>query len=116
MMRLSPNMSRIEESATMAIDSRAKAMKREGHDVVAMAAGEPDFDTPAHIVEAAKLALDQGFTRYTPASGIPELREAWAQPHRPAARRLLRPESNYRHLRRQTGPLQRRLRPGRPGG
>ena len=79
MLRLSPNMLRIEESATMAVDARAKAMKRDGYDVVAMAAGEPDFDTPAHIVEAAKQALDQGFTRYTPASGILELREMWAR-------------------------------------
>ena len=79
MIRLSRNVLRIQESATMAISARAKAMKRDGHDVVAMAAGEPDFNTPAHIVEAAKLALDQGFTRYTPAPGIPELRAAWAE-------------------------------------
>ena len=79
MFRLSDNVLRIQESATMAISSRAKAMKQAGEDVVAMAAGEPDFDTPEHIVAAAREALDSGFTRYTPASGIPELREAWAQ-------------------------------------
>jgi aspartate aminotransferase len=62
----------------MAISSKAKAMKQAGEDVVALAAGEPDFVTPAHIVEAAKVALDEGFTHYTPAAGMPELRAAWA--------------------------------------
>jgi len=79
MFRLSDNVQRIEESATMAITARAAAMKRAGADVIALAAGEPDFDTPAHIVAAAKEALDAGFTRYTPAAGIPELRAAWAK-------------------------------------
>jgi len=79
MFRLSNNVLQIQESATMAVSSRAKAMKQAGEDVVAMAAGEPDFDTPEHIVAAAREALDSGFTRYTPASGIAELREAWAQ-------------------------------------
>jgi len=79
MFRLSDNVRRIEESATMVISARAAAMKRAGADVIALAAGEPDFDTPAHIVAAAKEALDAGFTRYTPASGIPELRAAWAR-------------------------------------
>jgi aspartate aminotransferase len=78
MIKLSENTQRIEESATMAISARAKAMKKAGEDVIALAAGEPDFDTPAHIVAAAKQALDEGFTRYTPASGMPELRAAWA--------------------------------------
>ena len=67
MIKLSENIQRIEESATMAIDARAKAMKKAGEDVIALAAGEPDFNTPAHIVAAAKLALDTGLTRYTPA-------------------------------------------------
>ena len=63
----------------MAITARAKAMNQAGADVIAMAAGEPDFDTPAHVAAAAKQAIDAGFTRYTPASGTPELREAWAR-------------------------------------
>ena len=79
MIKISEYAQRIEESATMAISARAKAMKKAGEDVVAMAAGEPDFDTPSHIVAAAKQALDEGFTRYTPASGTPELRAAWAE-------------------------------------
>jgi aspartate aminotransferase len=78
MSRLSENVQRIQESTTMAISSRAAAMQRAGEDVIALAAGEPDFDTPAHIVDAAKQALDAGFTRYTPAAGIPELRATWA--------------------------------------
>jgi len=79
MIKLSENTQRIEESATMAISARAKAMKKAGEDVIALAAGEPDFGTPEHIVTAAKQALDEGFTRYTPASGMPELRAAWAE-------------------------------------
>jgi aspartate aminotransferase len=79
MLKLSDNTKRIEESATLAVSARAKAMKKAGEDVVALAAGEPDFDTPTHIVAAAKQALDDGFTRYTPAPGIPELRAAWAE-------------------------------------
>ena len=77
MIKLSESVKRVQASATMAISAKAKAMKRAGEDVVALAAGEPDFDTPAHIVAAGKGALDEGFTRYTPASGMPELREAW---------------------------------------
>jgi aspartate aminotransferase len=78
MIKLSENAQRIEESATLAISARAKAMKKAGEDVIALAAGEPDFDTPSYIATAAKQALDEGFTRYTPASGMPELRAAWA--------------------------------------
>jgi aspartate aminotransferase len=79
MFKLSDNSQRIQESATLAIFAQAKAMKKAGEDVIALAAGEPDFDTPAHIVAAAKQALDAGFTHYTPASGMPELRAAWAE-------------------------------------
>ncbi len=78
MIKLSENVQRIEPSATMAIDARAKAMKAAGEDVIGLAAGEPDFPTPQHIVDAAKAALDEGFTKYTPAAGIAELRAAWA--------------------------------------
>jgi aspartate aminotransferase len=78
MVKLSSSVQRIAPSATMAISAKAAALKRAGEDVIALAAGEPDFDTPAHIVAAAKQAMDEGFFKYTPASGIPELREAWA--------------------------------------
>jgi aspartate aminotransferase len=69
----------ITPSLTLAIDSKAKAMKAEGVDVVGFGAGEPDFDTPEHIKAAAMGSLDAGFTKYTPAAGIPELRTAIAE-------------------------------------
>lgn len=63
-------------SLTLSIDAKAKAMKAEGIDVIGFGAGEPDFDTPEHIKAAAMGSLDAGFTKYTPAAGIPELRSA----------------------------------------
>jgi aspartate aminotransferase len=66
----------ITPSLTLSIDSKAKAMKAEGIDVINFGAGEPDFDTPEHIKAAAMGSLDAGFTKYTPSSGIPELRAA----------------------------------------
>ncbi|MEI8340253.1 MAG: pyridoxal phosphate-dependent aminotransferase [Verrucomicrobiota bacterium] len=65
-------------SLTLSIDSKAKAMKAEGLDVCGFGAGEPDFDTPDHIKAAAQAAIEVGFTKYTPSSGIPELRQAIA--------------------------------------
>jgi aspartate aminotransferase len=65
-------------SITLAIDSKAKQMKADGIDVVGFGVGEPDFDTPQHIKDAAIKALNEGFTKYTAASGIPELRQAVA--------------------------------------
>ncbi len=66
----------LSPSLTLAIDAKAKQMKAEGQDVVGFGAGEPDFDTPQHIKDAAAAALAAGFTKYTPSSGIPELRQA----------------------------------------
>jgi aspartate aminotransferase len=63
-------------SLTLAIDSKAKAMKAEGIDVCSFGAGEPDFDTPEHIKQACISAIQSGMTKYTPSSGIPELRQA----------------------------------------
>ena len=65
-------------SLTLSIDSKAKAMKAEGIDVCGFGAGEPDFDTPEHIKAAAQAAIETGFTKYTPSSGTPELRQAIA--------------------------------------
>jgi aspartate aminotransferase len=76
--RISKRAASLSPSLTLAIDSRAKQMKAEGQDVVGFGAGEPDFDTPQHIKDAAIKALNEGFTKYTPASGIPELRQAIA--------------------------------------
>ncbi|BCX11731.1 MAG: aminotransferase [Thermosynechococcus sp.] len=69
---------RVTPSVTLAIDAKAKAMRAAGEDVCSFSAGEPDFDTPAHIREAVKTALDQGKTRYGPAAGEPALRQAIA--------------------------------------
>jgi aspartate aminotransferase len=77
-MRLAKRVSDIGESVTLEITSKAKSMAREGIDVVSFAAGEPDFDTPGFIKEAAIKAINEGFTKYTPSSGALELREAIA--------------------------------------
>src|SRR5258706_43163 len=76
--KISRRAASLAPSLTLAIDSKAKAMKAEGQDVVGFGAGEPDFDTPQHIKDAAIKALNEGFTKYTPSSGIPELRQAIA--------------------------------------
>ncbi len=75
---ISNRASSLTPSVTLAISAEAKRLKSEGKDVVGFGAGEPDFDTPDHIKDAAKKALDEGFTKYTAASGIPELKQAIA--------------------------------------
>jgi aspartate aminotransferase len=77
--KISKGAASLSPSLTLAIDAKAKAMKAAGEDVVGFGAGEPDFDTPQHIKDAAAKALAAGFTKYTPSSGIPELREAIAE-------------------------------------
>jgi aspartate aminotransferase len=67
---------RLKPSITLAITAKANELRAQGRDVIAFGAGEPDFDTPPHVREAAKKAIDAGFTRYTPASGTPELKDA----------------------------------------
>jgi aspartate aminotransferase len=80
--KISKRAASLSPSLTLAIDSKAKAMKAAGEDVVGFGAGEPDFDTPQHIKDAAAKALADGFTKYTPAAGIPELRQAIADKHK----------------------------------
>ena len=75
-MLLSRRVVKISPSVTLAITAQAKAMKASGIDVIGFGAGEPDFDTPEYIKKAAKRALDEGFTKYTPAAGIKELKQA----------------------------------------
>src|SRR6201984_821263 len=77
-MQLSSRANSLTPSLSLSVDSKAKAMKSEGLDVCSLGAGEPDFDTPEHIKAAAIAALESGFTKYTPSSGIPELRQAIA--------------------------------------
>jgi aspartate aminotransferase len=75
--RLSTRLAAIAESATLKVDAKAKSLQAAGRPVISYAAGEPDFSTPEHIVEAASAAvLDPRNHRYTPAAGLPELREA----------------------------------------
>lgn len=78
-MEIASRLSELTPSLTLAIDSKAKALKAEGVDVCGFGAGEPDMDTPEHIKSAAREALDKGFTKYTPSAGIPELRQAIAR-------------------------------------
>ena len=78
--RVSARLAAIAESATLAVDAKAKALKAKGENVIGFGAGEPDFPTPERIVEAAvRAARDPKFHRYTPAAGLPELREAIAE-------------------------------------
>lgn len=76
--RLSQRALDVQPSATLAMNARAKALVSAGRDLVLFGAGEPDFPTPPHIIEATARALHEGRTRYTPTSGIPELRSAVA--------------------------------------
>ncbi len=77
--RVASRMSAIAPSLTLAISAKAKAMKAAGEAVVSFGVGEPDFNTPEHIINAAKTALDNGQTKYTPSSGLLNLRKAIAE-------------------------------------
>lgn len=78
-MNTTKRISAIAPSLTLAITAKAKAMKAEGKSVIGFGAGEPDFNTPQHIIDAAKEALDKGYTKYTPSSGLPQLRAKIAE-------------------------------------
>ncbi len=73
---IAARLSRIKPSPTIAVSTKAAEMKAAGRDVIGLGAGEPDFDTPEHIKEAARQALAEGKTKYAPVAGIPALREA----------------------------------------
>ncbi|WP_339062809.1 pyridoxal phosphate-dependent aminotransferase [Tepidibacillus marianensis] len=75
-MQLAKRVSELTPSSTLAITAKAKELRSKGIDVVGLGAGEPDFNTPEHIIEAAIMAMNKGFTKYTPASGILELKQA----------------------------------------
>lgn len=74
--RVAKRMSALSPSLTLAISAKAKALKEAGESVVSFGVGEPDFNTPEHIIDAAKAALDNGYTKYTPSSGLLPLRKA----------------------------------------
>ena len=72
------SLNRIQPSATIAVSMKARQLKAQGRDIISLSAGEPDFDTPQNIKDAAKKALDQGWTHYGPTQGLPELRKSLA--------------------------------------
>jgi aspartate aminotransferase len=78
-MNIAGRMSRLGTESAFEVLARARALERQGKEIIHLEIGEPDFDTPAHIREAAKRALDSGATHYGPAAGLPELREAIAK-------------------------------------
>ena len=73
---ISERVRKVKPSATIAISSKAMEMRSAGINVISMSAGEPDFDTPQHIKDAAKVAMDNGMTKYTQVDGVPDLKEA----------------------------------------
>jgi len=73
---IADSLNRIQPSATIAVSTKARQLKAQGRDIVSLSAGEPDFDTPQNIKDAAKRALDEGKTKYTDVDGIPELKAA----------------------------------------
>jgi aspartate aminotransferase len=73
---IADRLSLIKPSPTIAVSKKARDLKAAGKDVIGLGAGEPDFDTPPHVIEAAKQAMDNGVTRYTDVNGLPELRQA----------------------------------------
>lgn len=76
---LSDRINNMQESATIKMAKMSRELKAQGKDIIDLSLGEPDFDTPLHIKEAAKLAIDKGYTKYTPVPGYPELRKAIAE-------------------------------------
>ena len=74
--RLSNRVQAVKPSPTLAVSARAAAMRAAGHAVIGLGAGEPDFDTPEHIKDAAKKALDEGKTKYTAVDGTASLKQA----------------------------------------
>src|SRR3989442_2243543 len=78
-MNVAPGMARLGTEAAFGGPARAREFERAGREIIPLECGEPDFDTPVHIKEAAKQALDAGATHYGPSAGLPELREAIAK-------------------------------------
>ena len=78
-MNFADRMSRLGTESAFEVLARARALERQGKEIIHLEIGEPDFDTPLHIRDAGKRALDDGFTHYGPAAGLPELREAIAK-------------------------------------
>ena len=77
-MQLSQFGQQLKPSETLAVSTKAKALRAEGRDIVDFGLGEPDFNTPANVIRAAEHAMAEGYTKYTPPPGLPELRRAIA--------------------------------------
>ncbi|ARK30347.1 pyridoxal phosphate-dependent aminotransferase [Halalkalibacter krulwichiae] len=75
-MNLAKRVSTLTPSSTLAITAKAKELKEQGHDVIGLGAGEPDFNTPKYIIDAAVRSMEEGHTKYTPSAGLPKLKEA----------------------------------------
>src|SRR6266566_1310166 len=78
-LRLASRMSRLGTETAFEVLNRARALEKQGHDIIHLEIGEPDFDTPANVVEAGVKALKSGWTHYGPSAGLPELRKAIAE-------------------------------------
>lgn len=110
-MQFSERMAHIKPSATLTINAKALELKSQGVDVTSLAIGEPNFPTPAHVCDAAKQAIDEGFTRYTAVPGIPPLREAIAGYFKRAYGVDVAPGLYHRQQWRQAVPVQPVRRP-----
>ncbi len=104
---LAEHLKRIKPSATIAVTDKARELKAAGRDVIGLGAGEPDFDTPDNIKEAAIKAIRDGKTKYTAVDGIPELKAAIVAQVQARERPRLQADADHRRHRRQAGALQR---------
>lgn len=77
-MKLANRVQSLTPSTTLAITAKAKELKAQGLDIIGLGAGEPDYNTPKHIIDAALLSMNEGQTKYTPSAGLPKLKEAIA--------------------------------------
>ena len=78
-LKLAGRVKTLTPSSTLAITAKAKELKAAGHDVIGLGAGEPDFNTPQHIIDAATRSMNEGQTKYTPSAGLPALKEEIAK-------------------------------------
>ena len=98
----------------MAITSKARELKAAGFDVIGLGAGEPDFDTPDNVKQAAIAAIQRGETKYTAVDGIPELKRAIVSKFERENGLAIRPSVDYRRQRRQAGAVQCAARHAEP--
>ncbi len=107
---LAERMGRVSASPTMKVGVEADKLRQQGIDVVEFGAGEPDFPTPAHVKAAAHAAIDGNFTKYTPAAGTSELKQAICARYEADYGVDVQAQRGHRHRGRQAGPVQRRAR------